>query len=44
MRDNLVQLLHQANPWVKDKNAPIQQGEYIPRLQTEKLLSPEWDS
>lgn len=44
MKDQLIQLIHQANPWLKSPSVPLIQDGYIPRLQTEKLLSPEWDS
>jgi predicted AAA+ superfamily ATPase len=44
MKDQLIKLIHQANPWLKSPNAPIIQTGYITRLQTEKLLLSEWDS
>ncbi|OGT47890.1 MAG: ATPase [Gammaproteobacteria bacterium RIFCSPHIGHO2_12_FULL_41_20] len=44
MKDRLIQLIYQANPWLKSQQIPIQHYDYIPRLQTEKLLSPEWDN
>ena len=44
MKDQLIKLIHQANPWLKSPGVPLVQVDYIPRLQTEKLLLPEWDS
>ena len=44
MKDRLIQLIHQANPWLKNQGTAIIQPDYIPRLQTETLLLPEWDS
>lgn len=44
MKDQLIRLIHQANPWLKSPETPLIQSDYIPRLQTEKLLLPEWDS
>lgn len=43
MKDQLIQLIHQANPWLKNSNIPISNNDYVPRLQTSKLLLPEWD-
>lgn len=44
MKDQLIALIHQANPWLKDERSPIFRDGYIPRLQTDKLLLPEWDN
>lgn len=44
MNDLLISLIHQANPWLKKPDAAILQNGYIPRLQTQKLLLPEWDN
>lgn len=44
MNDTLISLIHQANPWLNLPGTPITGNHYIPRLQTGKLLSPEWDS
>ncbi len=44
MKDQLIKLIHQANPWLTSPGTPLIQTDYIPRLQTEKLLLPEWDS
>jgi len=44
VKDQLIKLVHQANPWLKSPKLPLIQADYIPRLQTEKLLLPEWDS
>ena len=44
MNDALINLIHQANPWLKDPNARVATQDYIPRLQTEKLLLSEWDT
>ena len=44
MKDQLIRLVHQANPWLTSPEVPLVQADYIPRLQTEKLLLPEWDS
>src|SRR3989344_6405266 len=44
MKDQLIALIHQANPWLKDFRQPILRDGYIPRLQSNKLLLSEWDS
>lgn len=44
MNDQLIALIHQANPWLTTPEAPILNNHYIPRLQTAKLLSSEWDN
>jgi uncharacterized protein len=44
MKDRLINLIHQANPWLKNPNIPIGNDGYIPRLQSSKLLLPEWDN
>lgn len=44
MNDQLIALIHQANPWLKKPGMRIFHDGYIPRLQAEKLLSPEWDN
>ncbi|MFT3742121.1 MAG: ATP-binding protein [Gammaproteobacteria bacterium] len=44
MKDQLIHLIHQANPWLKNPSLPISNDGYIPRLQAHKLLSPEWDN
>lgn len=44
MKDQLINLIYQANPWIKDPDHPILYDGYIPRLQTEKLLLSEWDN
>ncbi len=44
MKDQLLALIHQANPWLAQPDALIMENGYIPRLQTEKLLSSEWDN
>lgn len=44
MQNQLIELILQANPWLKRPEAPILQDDYIPRLQAEKLLLPEWDN
>lgn len=44
MKDQLSALIHQANPWLTNPDLLKVSDTYIPRLQTEKLLLPEWDS
>lgn len=44
MHDQLIDLIHQANPWLNNPKSQISTDHYITRLQTEKLLLPEWDS
>lgn len=44
MHNQLINLIHQANPWLQNKDAPILSDDYIPRLQLEKLLLKEWDT
>ena len=43
MKDRLIGLIHQANPWLKMPDFPIWNNHYIARFQTEKLLLSEWD-
>lgn len=43
MNDNLINLIYQSNPWLTNNDAPLVSKHYIPRLQTAKLLLPEWD-
>ncbi|HVV69912.1 MAG TPA: ATP-binding protein [Gammaproteobacteria bacterium] len=43
MKDQLIQLIYQANPWLKNSSIAISNHDYVPRLQTSKLLLPEWD-
>src|SRR5438876_6051178 len=43
MKDQLISLIHQANPWLKKPDTLIMTNDYIPRLQADKLLSSEWD-
>lgn len=43
MQDQLISLIHQANPWFKNPDLPILTNHYIPRLQTDRLLAREWD-
>lgn len=44
MNNQLISIIYQANPWLKKPETPILNTDYIPRLQADKLLSPEWDS
>src|SRR3989344_5228808 len=45
MKDQLINLIHQANPWLKQPDQlTLSNGNYIQRLQTTKLLLSEWDS
>src|SRR5690349_4596404 len=44
MKDQLLALIHQANPWLTHPNTLKVNHSYIHRLQTEKLLLPEWDN
>lgn len=44
MRNQLIELVYQANPWLKNPNYPLVEHDFIPRFQTEKLLLSEWDS
>lgn len=43
MNDLLISLINQANPWLKDRLHPLLSYQPLPRIQTEKLLSREWD-
>ncbi len=45
VRNESIQLIHQANPWLDDPSKPIFTSDryYIPRLQETLLLDPEWD-
>lgn len=43
MNDLLISLIYQTNPWLNAPSVPILKNHYIPRLQTKKLLLPEWD-
>jgi predicted AAA+ superfamily ATPase len=44
MKNQLIELIYQANPWLNNPQFPILKDGYIQRLQTEKLLLPEWDN
>lgn len=44
MKDILIQIIHQANPWLKNQDYSLLTKDYISRLQTEKLLLAEWDT
>lgn len=44
MKNQLIEIIQQSNPWLQDTKAPILKNNYIPRLATEKLLLPEWDN
>ncbi len=44
MNDQLINLILQANPWLKTPGMQIIDEDYIPRLQTDKLLLAEWDN
>lgn len=44
MKEQLINLIDQANPWLKTPTISCVQTDYIQRIQTEKLLSLEWDS
>lgn len=44
MNDQLIRLIYQANPWLKQQDALVLDDDYIQRLQTEKLLLSEWDN
>ncbi len=44
MNDQLISIIHQANPWLGQPDTTILENDYIPRLQTPKLLLPEWDN
>ncbi len=42
---SLIKQIHRLNPWLEQPEQPIlDQKKYIPRLQAELLLKPEWDS
>lgn len=43
MNDTLIQLIHQANPWLLKPDTPILEDHFIPRIQAQELLSAEWD-
>src|SRR3990167_3149185 len=43
MNDQLINIIHQANPWINQRDSPLLKGGYIPRIQADKLLLPEWD-
>src|SRR3990167_6256124 len=43
MKNTLIQLIEQANPWLQQPTLPVLSETIIPRLQTETLLSPAWD-
>lgn len=45
MKMTLLQELKILNPWLENPNEPILDlDHYLPRLQAETLLSPDWDS
>ena len=44
MKDQLLALIHQANPWLTQPHLLRLSDDYIPRLQAEKLLLPDWDN
>lgn len=44
MNDQLINLIHQANPWLREPAILISNDGYIPRIQADKLLLAEWDS
>lgn len=44
MKNQLIQIIQQSNPWLTNINTPILKNNYIPRLSTDKLLLPEWDN
>lgn len=44
MKDELIKLIHQANPWLKTPEIPVLKNHFIPRLQMKKLLLPAWDN
>jgi len=44
MKDRLLSLITQSNPWINNKNLHFLENDYIPRVQTDKLLLPEWDN
>lgn len=44
MNDHLIALIHQANPWLKQPDKLIANSDYIPRIQTKRLLLTEWDT
>lgn len=44
MNEQLLSQIKLTNPWLEDPSREILDlSEYMPRLQTEHLLSPEWD-
>lgn len=43
MKDILIRLIYQLNPWLKDKTVPLVESDYLPRNQTDTLLSSDWD-
>ncbi len=44
MNLRLLKAIHAMNPWLENKSIlPLPFDHYIPRLQTEKLLLPDWD-
>jgi len=43
MKDSLIHLINQANSWLKNKTMALEPKGYIPRLQAQKLLLPDWD-
>ncbi len=44
MNDQLIALIYQANPWIKNKAVQMVGPDYITRLQTSTLLLSEWDA
>lgn len=44
MDTDLITVIEQLNPWFEDSSRPIVQVDrYIPRIQADELLSPNWD-
>lgn len=43
MKDQLIALIQQSNPWLKKPGIRVSDQDYIPRLQAKKLLLAEWD-
>lgn len=44
MKNQLIEIIQQLNPWLINSSAPILKNNYIPRLATDKLLLAEWDN
>lgn len=44
MDPKLLKQIQLLNPWLSDASlSPLPQDNYIPRIQTESLMNPEWD-